>query len=585
MEAKDSQGMPTDQPDVLETEVSEAEAFESETVVGRASATERDSNSASQFSFWLRPCYRVNPFDIVAAEQGEDSHTYGLVTNIRHLTDASSHLSNYISNDFGEMLDEPNTPRQGTNVAEVAVLSNNKDIYMPVQSEARVRFADETGVHGALGIDVVKLKEAREQRAVCVPAGIIRMSNGAKAVAYLDADYVLGPEAAHVNVSGISGLATKTSYIIFLIQSILQTLDASRIATILLNVKYDDLLHIEEPRALAPEEHEMWEHLGLRAEPFPKDRVHYLLPWGRGSQTTGRPNSFGDPPLPHKMYAYSLRETADKLDLLFAQVPDPWDTVGALLGEVMVGIQNNESRFRNIVTWDDLLTKPPLMDGGVPQQVLQVRPSSVGRFVRLLRRVIKTRQSGVFVPQLSTRMVALHSEIGDLKGGHTYVVDIARLQPDEQTLVFGDVLRTIYELYSGESGLETAEELPEKVIVFVDELNKYAPSSSRGQETPILDQVLDIAERGRSFGIILFSAQQFLSAVHPRVTGNAATRVFGRTDSTEIAEAPYRRLNQDVRTHLTQLTQGELVLAHPIYRQPVKIRFPRLAFRQGRART
>ena len=52
-------------------------------------------------------------------------------------------------------------------------------------------------------------------------------------------------------------------------------------------------------------------------------------------------------------------------------------------------------------------------------------------------------------------------------------------------------------------------------------------------ETPILDQVLDIAERGRSFGIILFSAEQFLSAVHPRVAGNSATRVLGRTDSAE----------------------------------------------------
>ena len=276
---------------------------------------------------------------------------------------------------------------------------------------------------------------------------------------------------------------------------------------------------------------------------------------------------------------------ADKLDLLFSQIPDPWDTIGALLGEVMLGIQNNEPRFRNILTWDDLLTKPPLMDNGVPQQVGQVKASSVGRFVRLLRRVVKTRQSGIFVPQLSTKMVGLDKAIGGLKGGHTYVVDIARLQPDEQTLVFGDVLRTIYELYSGESGLDQAEELPEKVIIFVDELNKYAPASARGQETPILDQVLDISERGRSFGIVLFSAQQFLSAVHPRVTGNAATKVFGRTDSTEIAEAPYRRLNQDVRSHLTQLTQGELILAHPIYRQPVKIRFPKLAFQQGRART
>jgi hypothetical protein len=553
-------------------------------VIGRASATERDANTAERFSFWVRSTLRVNPFDIVQAEHLEGSRTYGLITNIQHTTDAASHLSNYISNDFGEKVDEPNTPRQGTNVAEVAVLSNSQEIYMPVQSEARVAFADEAGIHSALGIDSMREKEEREHRAVRVPAGLIRMSNGQDAVAYLDADYVLGPEAAHVNVSGISGLATKTSYIIFLIQSILQTIGAENIAVILLNVKFDDLLHIHEPRALNPGEHETWERLGLRPEPFPADRVHYILPWGHATATTGRPNCFGDPPLPHSLYAYSLEVTAGKLDLLFSQVPDPWDTIGALLGEVMQGIQNREAQWRNVRTWDDLLGGPPLMQAGVPQQIGQIRASSVGRFVRILRRIVRTRQSGIFVPQLSTRMANVETAIAQLRGGHTYVVDVARLRPDEQTLVFGDVLRTIYELYSGEAPVAEDRELPDKVIVFVDELNKYAPAQTRGMETPILDQVLDIAERGRSFGVILFSAQQFLSAVHPRVTGNSATRILGRTDSAEVNEGAYRFLDRDIRMHLTRLNQGELILSHPIYRQPVKIVFPRLAIRWGRER-
>ena len=95
-------------------------------------------------------------------------------------------------------------------------------------------------------------------------------------------------------------------------------------------------------------------------------------------------------------------------------------------------------------------------------------------------------------------------------------------------------------------------------------------------------QILDIAERGRSFGIILFSAQQFLSAAHPRVTGNAATKVLGRTDSAEINQANYRFLEQDIKMHLTRLNQGEMILSHPIYRQPVKIRFPRNPYRQTR---
>jgi hypothetical protein len=71
------------------------------TLIGRASATERDANTAERFSFWVRPDVRVNPFDIVMAEHLEESQTYGLITNIHHTTDAASHLSNFISNDFG----------------------------------------------------------------------------------------------------------------------------------------------------------------------------------------------------------------------------------------------------------------------------------------------------------------------------------------------------------------------------------------------------------------------------------------------------------------------------------------------------
>jgi len=550
--------------------------------IGRGSATERDANTAEKFKFWIRPGRLVNPFDIVAAEHfskergQEPSYTFGLVTNIQHITDAPGHLANYISNDFGEEVEaEPQTPRQGANVAEVAVLSNSADIYMPVQNEARVYFADENKIHQALGIEGIP----SERR---VPAGLIQMSNGTQAVAYLDRNFVLGPEAGHVNISGISGLATKTSYAMFLIQSILQTGPAEEIAVILLNVKFDDLLRIHEPRELPEEQLALWKQLGLRPEPWPEDRVHYLLPWGKQTQITGKPNTFADPPPPHKAYAYALREAVTKLDLLFSNIPDGAGTLASVIGEVMTGISSNEKVWREVQTWNDLLTKPPLVQQGIPQKFRNIHPSSIGRFLRILRRIVKTRQSGIFVPQLSTRMTTIEQEISNIQGGHTYVVDIARLVPEEQTLVFGDVLRTVYGLYSGETLPFDDYEPPKHVIIFVDELNKYAPARGHGEASPILDQVLDIAERGRSFGIILFSAQQFLSAVHERVTGNSATKVLGRTDSAEINAGNYRFLPQDVRYHLTRLDKGELILTHPIYRQPVKIRFPWPAFRQGR---
>ena len=167
------------------------------------------------------------------------------------------------------------------------------------------------------------------------------------------------------------------------------------------------------------------------------------------------------------------------------------------------------------------------------------------------------------------------------------MVDIARLHENEQMLVFGDVVRTIYGIFSstGEfcwdfGDFDTADyEPPKKVIIFVDELNKYAPSE-RGKRSPILDDLLEISERGRSLGVILLSAQQFASSVHDRIIGNAATKVFGRTDPAELSQSNYRFLKDDVKMHLTRLDKGDLVITHPIYRQPIKIKFPKPAYKQ-----
>jgi DNA helicase HerA-like ATPase len=546
--------------------------------IGRGSATEQQPNTSDRFRFWIRFRGRVNPFDIVAAEQQEESETYGLVTNVHHLTDAPGHLSNFISNDFGESLvEEPQTPRQGTNVAEAVVLANNRDIYMPVQNEQPVYFADEERIHRALGIETIP----SDRR---IPAGLIKMSNGTEAVAYLDRDFLLGPEAGHLNISGISGLATKTSYAMFLIQSILQQQGSERLAVILLNVKFDDLLWLHESRRVLPAERGAWTRLGLKPEPLPADRVHYLLPY---SGTGHRANSYAsvDELQQARLYAYDLAHTADKLDLLLADIPDPSDTLASLVGEIANGIASEEKVWQQVRTWESLLSGPPLVQQGIPQKFRSIQANSVGRFLRLLRRIVKTRQSGLFVNQLASHISTVAEAAGEIKAGHTYVFDIARLNSEEQTLVFGDVLRTVYSLYSGEISPSETYQPPEKVIIFVDELNKYAPARGDQARSPILAQVLDIAERGRSFGIILFSAEQFLSAVHPRVTGNSATKIIGRSDSAEINEANYRFLDKDVRSHLTRLVKGELILSHPIYRQPVKVAFPEPAYRKGRERS
>jgi DNA helicase HerA-like ATPase len=543
--------------------------------LGRTSATEREAITSEKFSFWLADDVIVNPFDIVAVEQvnqpgQENSRTYGLVTTLEHRTDAPNHLANYISSNFGQLDEEPNTNRQGTTVASVNVLSNTADIYMPVPSERLVFFADPEDVQQALGTDSL----VQERFHDAIPAGLIKMSNGAAAVAYLDRRYVLGPESAHVNISGISGLATKTSYAMFLLQSILQTApDKDKIAVIILNVKQADLLQVDlRGPELPPEQKEVWEAMGLEPKPF--SNVHYLLP--RSEQ--GTPNCYNPTPNMYNLYAYDLPGTVDKLDLLFSNVADNSGTIEGIYGEVASGIANREAELKDVQSWDGLMEFLRDKQSGGKWRGM-IAASSIGMFRRHLRRIVQTRQTGVFVNSRARNEKLLSTELTNIKGGHTYVVDIAKLADDEQTLVFGDILRTIYAVKAEASEDRTEPTpVPEKVIIFVDELNKYAPGG--GSESPITQQVLDVAERGRSLGVILISAQQFMSAVHSRVTGNSATKIIGRNGSSEVNASDYRFLDQDIRSAVTRLAKGELLISHAIYRQPVKVIFPKPAYRQ-----
>ena len=118
------------------------------------------------------------------------------------------------------------------------------------------------------------------------------------------------------------------------------------------------------------------------------------------------------------------------------------------------------------------------------------------------------------------------------------------------------------------------------VIVFVDELNKYAPGD--GQDTYVRKMLLDIAERGRYLGLVLFSAQQFRSQVHRRVVGNSGTALYGRMDARRAGDAGVRGAEPGHETKLATLEKGQLMVRHPHFTQPIFVRFPRPAVMRGR---
>jgi hypothetical protein len=162
---------------------------------------------------------------------------------------------------------------------------------------------------------------------------------------------------------------------------------------------------------------------------------------------------------------------------------------------------------------------------------------------------------------------------GEFRKNHIYVVDVANLDPTAQDLVFTRIVSKIRE------SLEQNDLGVERAIIFVDELNKYAASDSG--DTYLKRTLLDISERGRYLGEVLFSAQQFRSQVHKRIVGNCGTGLYGRMDMDELATPGYSNLSAAVKTKLSTLPKGELMVRHPHFTQPVFVKFPRPSVMRG----
>jgi len=114
-----------------------------------------------------------------------------------------------------------------------------------------------------------------------------------------------------------------------------------------------------------------------------------------------------------------------------------------------------------------------------------------------------------------------------------------------------------------------------KVFVVLDELNKYAPKEGW---SPIKDVVLDIAERGRSLGVILIGAQQTASEVEKRVVANSALKVLGRMDSSEVLSKEYEYLTGNFKQRAIMLKKGSMILYQPDIPNPMIVRFPKPAW-------
>jgi uncharacterized protein len=546
--------------------------------IGRVSATEKNPSSCDEFMFWLEEKMIIGPFDIIRVENtiaGKETVTYGIVQDIFHITDSPGHLSNYVSSDFGNIDVLEQTNKLALSYAKASVLYNDQEIYMPVHDGSIVYDADEEDIKKALGLENIDSKDA-----IC--AGILKTSAGVSVPVAYNSAFLIGPEGAHINISGISGLATKTSYAMFLLQAIAQR--NSDVAMIVLNVKGEDLLMLDMDNTKITEaQQKEWGKAGLECKPF--ENVKYLYPYKKG-----RDEYFSNTSLPQKLvesqlevgiaknYIYTYENDREKLDLLFSNVDDPNFTIESILNYIA------ENQDFESLTWDTFKTKLKEYTRVETHRTGANKEIPIQSWRKFSRIISNSIGNDIFQSSESRDKKRAHcflsKEVARLRAGETMVVDIAKLDEQLQCLVFGDIIKAVYDIKHGDSEYDSADTFPKKVIIFVDELNKYAPSTSP-KSSPILNYLLEITERGRSEGVILFSAEQFKSAVHDRIKGNCSTHVYGRTNAIEISKPDYRYIPTVFSNMMTRLGKGDLIIQHPVFKTPLKVQFPYPSYRQS----
>lgn len=532
-------------------------------IVGRVIGTE----DSTPLEFWVGiPWNRYLQLDDVVAldrilPTGEMVSIYGLVAQVR----ARHEGARFDSDVF--LIAEGVLPAEVSEAATVQATRFEPETFVPPLPGTEVRRARGEERNRALFFDQMEKP---------VPIGLSRDGEPM----YANLEFLDGTRGAHVNISGVSGVATKTTYATFLLYSLFTSgvlgRDATNTKALVFNVKGEDLLFLDKPNTkLDPEEAARYQQLGLEPGAFPS--VGIVAPPRKGDknagpQTTARHDGV-------RSFFWTIEEFCSDglLPFLFADAEDERQQYTMVVHNVTRRLQE-DGRVTAMGDGSVKVEGVLVRDFRTLVEVIEARVldeetgqdwagraigiGTVNAFVRRLHGAVDHIETLV---RADVRRTDEQSIERQMEARQVAVVDLHSLNDRGQRFVVGVVLRTAFRRKE-QSG--TAKPLQ---FVVLDELNKYAP---REGSSPIKDILLDVAERGRSLGIVLLGAQQTASEVERRVVANCAIRVVGRLDSAEAGRAEYGWLPQVQRQRATIIKPGTMVVSQPQLPVPLVLEFP-----------
>ena len=522
-----------------------------------------------QFSVGLAPGQYVQLDDVVVTRRELPGQAgvriAGVVTNVEAMHEGARFASDVF------LIEQGALPAGICEVAEVTVTRVEPELYVPPLPGAQVRRAMGAQRESALYFD--------EMGASRVPVGFGRDGQPV----FVNFEFVDGTRGAHVSISGVSGIATKTSFAMFLLHSITNcgvlAGEAHNTKALIFSVKGEDLLFLDYANSkLTPSQQARYAVLGLPPAPFGNVRV-FAPP--RKGDPAGTPDVFARDRAVSPFFWTLVEFCRDELlPFVFADAEDERAQYTMLIAQVAARLRRDAVpageegavRFqgvdpandRIIRTFGDLVALLEAELGDEGNRGSWVAGSTVtGSVNALLRRL----RSAVAPLSVIVRGDLAHRGERSITTSRAQVTvaDLHNLPDRAQRFVVGVTLRAEFARKERQG---TARPL---MFVVLDELNKYAP---REGDSPIKQILLDLAERGRSLGVILIGAQQTASEVERRILANCAIRVAGRLDAAEAMRPEYGYLPAVQRQRATLAKPGTMFIAQPDIPVPLAVDFP-----------
>jgi len=527
---------------------------------------------ALDFWVWVYPHRYLQLDDVVTVPvilpDKREVRLHGIVDKVRSRYEGARFDSD------AEAAMENRLPVGIANAAHVTVTRVEPEIFIAPFPGERVFLSDDVQRDEALYFDKMR------QDGTAFNAGYSRDGRPV----YGNIEFLDGTRGAHMNISGISGVATKTSYALFLLYSLLHSdvlgPHAANTKAIIFNVKGEDLLWLDKPNArLDAEARAKYEQLGLPVGPF--QSVGIWAPVKKNSDELIPASETRQEGV--TAYTWSISEFCRQrmLKFLFADADNETSQLSFVvrlvedwLADNTIVLDPDEHGFVSVIgseveTVRSFMDLARVIEKNIDAIAGRAAGGTQNAFVRRLFDAAGT--AGHLVRAIPPKRAEDHTiRILDGKAGaggnnQVTVIDIHSLPDRAKRFVVGVVVRRL---------LEQKEEMGTarpQVYLVLDELNKYAP---REGWSPIKEVILDIAERGRSLGIILIGAQQTASEIERRVTANASFRAAGRLDSAEASRGEYGFLTDAARARASILKPGTMFLHQPEIPVPLLVQFP-----------